>query len=165
MQNRASFLSDSTDHTFSAMEQQWRKPPFRLHYVTAREAYNIVKAAEAGHSGNPNDYRDFAVARPANRVIFCDRLWRLLCYSPRRIELALLEPGRTEVHLAEGPLQRIAGCLRYIDLHIDSDGELVDLHLEGDGDFEVDYRDGASRPASSEHVGAAPASLDAPRVL
>ncbi len=30
-----------------------------LHYVSARELYNIVKAAEAGHQGNPNDYRDF----------------------------------------------------------------------------------------------------------
>ena len=32
-----------------------------LHYATAREAYNIVKAAEAGMSGNPGDYRDFIV--------------------------------------------------------------------------------------------------------
>ena len=30
-----------------------------LHYVSARELYNIVKAAEAGHGGNPNDFRDF----------------------------------------------------------------------------------------------------------
>ncbi len=32
---------------------------YRLHYVTAREMYNIVKAAEAGKSGNPNQYRDY----------------------------------------------------------------------------------------------------------
>ncbi len=35
---------------------------WRLHYVTAREAYNIVKAAEAGMAGDPNTYRDFAIA-------------------------------------------------------------------------------------------------------
>lgn len=40
-----------------------------LHYVSAREAYNIVKAAEAGRSGNPNDYRDFKIARPAYRDV------------------------------------------------------------------------------------------------
>ncbi|MBI5116960.1 hypothetical protein HZA56_10855 [Candidatus Poribacteria bacterium] len=34
---------------------------YRLHYVTAREAYNIVKAAEAGKSGNPGQYRDFVI--------------------------------------------------------------------------------------------------------
>jgi hypothetical protein len=32
-----------------------------LHYVTARESYNIAKAAEAGKNGNPNDYRDFLI--------------------------------------------------------------------------------------------------------
>ncbi len=32
-----------------------------LHYVTAREAYNIIKAAEAGMKGNPGDYRDFII--------------------------------------------------------------------------------------------------------
>ena len=26
-----------------------------------REMYNIIKAAEAGKSGNPNDYRDFVL--------------------------------------------------------------------------------------------------------
>jgi len=30
-----------------------------LHYATARETYNIIKAAEAGETGNPNDYRNF----------------------------------------------------------------------------------------------------------
>ena len=34
---------------------------YRLHYMTAREAYNVVKAAEAGKDGNPNDYRDFVI--------------------------------------------------------------------------------------------------------
>ena len=32
-----------------------------LHYVTAREAYNIVKAAEAGMTGDQRDYRNFAI--------------------------------------------------------------------------------------------------------
>ncbi len=37
---------------------------YRLHYVSAREAYNIVKAAEAGQDGNPNDYRDYVLSKP-----------------------------------------------------------------------------------------------------
>jgi len=32
---------------------------YRLHYVTAREMYNIAKAAEAGEEGDPNGYRDY----------------------------------------------------------------------------------------------------------
>ena len=38
-----------------------------LHYVTAREAYNIVKAAEAGLDGDPGRYRDFELAPPPHR--------------------------------------------------------------------------------------------------
>jgi hypothetical protein len=38
---------------------------FKLHYVAAREMYNIVKAAEAGKDGDPNDYRDFLLPRPS----------------------------------------------------------------------------------------------------
>jgi hypothetical protein len=34
---------------------------YRLHYVTAREAYNIAKAAEAGMNGNPDRFRDFLI--------------------------------------------------------------------------------------------------------
>ena len=32
-----------------------------LHYVTARELYNIVKAAEAGLAGNPDRYRNYLI--------------------------------------------------------------------------------------------------------
>lgn len=38
-----------------------------LHYVSAREMYNIIKAAEAGKTGNPGEYRDYLVPRPAYR--------------------------------------------------------------------------------------------------
>ncbi|WDS36907.1 hypothetical protein [Pseudoxanthomonas sp.] len=35
-----------------------------LHYVTAREAYNIIKAAESGHTGDPGQFRDFKLPPP-----------------------------------------------------------------------------------------------------
>ncbi len=35
-----------------------------LHYVTAREMYNIIKAAEAGLDGDPHQYRDHALPAP-----------------------------------------------------------------------------------------------------
>ena len=35
-----------------------------LHYVTAREAYNIIKAAEAGLQGDPGQYRDHVLPPP-----------------------------------------------------------------------------------------------------
>jgi hypothetical protein len=35
---------------------------YLLHYVSARELYNIIKAAEAGKNHNPNQFRDFVLA-------------------------------------------------------------------------------------------------------
>ncbi len=43
-------------HLASRMGQD---TPFRLHYVSAREMVNIIHAAEDGHSGNPNEYRNY----------------------------------------------------------------------------------------------------------
>jgi len=46
---------------------------WRLHYVTAREMYNMIKAAEAGHDGDPSGYRDFAITPPAELAqVFTD---------------------------------------------------------------------------------------------
>jgi hypothetical protein len=38
---------------------------FRLHYVSAREMFNIIKAAEAGEMGNPGVCRDYLLPPPA----------------------------------------------------------------------------------------------------
>jgi hypothetical protein len=141
MQNRASFLSESTEKLFEAMEGLWNRPPFRLHYVTCREAYNIAKAAEAGHKGNPNDYRDFAVPQPANRLVRCDADWRLLSRTPERLHLAVLEERPVQLELAETPVQFVSGKLREVEIR-HARGELAALRLEGEGPFEVRQRDG-----------------------
>jgi hypothetical protein len=36
-----------------------------LHYVSAREVYNIIKAAENGESGDPGTYRDYVLTPPS----------------------------------------------------------------------------------------------------
>ena len=40
---------------------------FLLHYVTAREVFNLIKAAEAGKSGEPNQFKDFVLPPPPVR--------------------------------------------------------------------------------------------------
>jgi len=58
-------LGTPFDQMCSYLESRYNDgEQYLLHYVTAREAYNIVKAAEAGHRGNPNQYRDFLIPRP-----------------------------------------------------------------------------------------------------
>jgi len=53
---------------FSDLERRYNDGVrYALHYVTARETYNIIKAAEAGKTGNPGEYRDFLVPPPTFR--------------------------------------------------------------------------------------------------
>jgi len=49
---------------WSTLEKRFKRQRTRLHYVTAREAFNIIRAAEAGRDGNPADYRDFEISSP-----------------------------------------------------------------------------------------------------
>jgi hypothetical protein len=58
-------LGPAMDRTFSYLEQRYNcGKQWKLHYVSAREMYNIVKAAEAGLSGDPNAFRDHVIPRP-----------------------------------------------------------------------------------------------------
>jgi len=42
---------------------------WKLHYVTAREMYNVVLAAVDGRSGDPHAFRDFRLAPPPVRAV------------------------------------------------------------------------------------------------
>ena len=61
-----SLLGESMFHAYDYLHNSFNDgKKWSLHYVTAREMYNVVKAAEAGKNGNPGDYRDFEVSKPA----------------------------------------------------------------------------------------------------
>jgi hypothetical protein len=58
-------LGSSMDAAHSHLESRYKDGvEWKLHYVSAREMYNIVKAAEAGRDGDPGLYRDFEIPRP-----------------------------------------------------------------------------------------------------
>jgi hypothetical protein len=62
----AAVLGAATDAMFRDLEARYNDGRRHvLHYVTAREMYNIVKAAEAGLVGDPGQYRDFCIPAPA----------------------------------------------------------------------------------------------------
>jgi hypothetical protein len=136
MQNRTSFLSEACDETFAAMVRWWTRPPFRLHFVTAREAFNIVKAAEAGLSGNPDDFRNFAIAPPANRRLLCSVPWRLRSWSPEQAKVEILEPIPARLTLARPAPHTLAGKSREVEVRWRGH-ELACSRLEGDGPFEL----------------------------
>jgi len=60
-------LGDPVDVMFRDMETRYNDGKnYVLHYVSTREMYNIIKAAEAGEKGNPNDFRDYLLPPPNN---------------------------------------------------------------------------------------------------
>jgi hypothetical protein len=55
-------LGNPAEVMYAQLEAQYRdRSGYQLHYVTARELYNIIKAAEAGKSGDPTEYRNFVI--------------------------------------------------------------------------------------------------------
>jgi len=55
-------FGDPAETMYSYLEAQYRdREGFQLHYVTARELYNIIKAAEAGKMGDPSQYKDYLI--------------------------------------------------------------------------------------------------------
>ena len=61
-------LGEGADRMYAYLEATFRdRPGYHLHYVTARQLYNIVKAAEAGLQGDPGEFRDFMVPPYRNR--------------------------------------------------------------------------------------------------
>ncbi len=64
-QDMDSLLGPPVGKMFQYLEEKYNDgEKFQLHYVSAREMYNIIRAAEAGNEGNPNQFRDFSIPRP-----------------------------------------------------------------------------------------------------
>ena len=58
-------LGKAMDEAHDYLESRYNDGAhWKLHYVSAREAYNIAKAAEAGLAGDPGQYRDHVIPRP-----------------------------------------------------------------------------------------------------
>jgi len=59
-------LGAPMDDCFTYLETAYNcGKQWKLHYVSAREMYNIAKAAEQGLNGDPHQYRDHLIPRPA----------------------------------------------------------------------------------------------------
>ena len=63
--NAAVLLGPAMDAFHEAINREFNDGNrYRLHYVTAREMVNVVRAAEAGRHGNPGEYRDYMMPPP-----------------------------------------------------------------------------------------------------
>lgn len=67
-QSKKIVLANDMEKMLQDLESYCAERKIKRHYMTAREAYNVVKAAEAGKTGNPEDYRDFVIPKYQNMV-------------------------------------------------------------------------------------------------
>lgn len=64
-QNADFLFGGELDRLFGYLTRKYNDgKSYHLHFVSAREAYNIVKAAEAGEKGDPDRYRNYTLPRP-----------------------------------------------------------------------------------------------------
>ena len=140
MQSRASFLGDQLHRLLADLEAQCERESYSLHHVTAREAYNLVKAAEAGYSGDPGQYLDYDIKKPANRHLSVTCPYRLETAGPTDLALSLCETGEQRVEIGDNPIRSIHGYdLKTIK--IQRDGDTVEsLTLTGSGKCAIEYR-------------------------
>lgn len=60
--NRDPLLGEAMDSLLTHLESEYNDGKrFRLHYVSAREMYNVARAAMDGCEGNPGEYRDYVL--------------------------------------------------------------------------------------------------------
>lgn len=67
--NLSALLGGGFEALYTDLEHRYNDGrEWRLHYVTAREMYNVIKAAEAGRAGDPSEFRDFLIRPPGQGV-------------------------------------------------------------------------------------------------
>lgn len=57
--NSSMLLGEPMRKFHAYLAKAWKREALKFHYVSAREMVNIIHAAEAGHSGDPGQFRDF----------------------------------------------------------------------------------------------------------
>ena len=67
-QSKDVVVAHDMDWMLTSLREQCSDLGIKLHFMTAREAFNVVKSAEHGHQGNPEDYRDFQIGKYKNMV-------------------------------------------------------------------------------------------------
>jgi len=129
------------DSLYTYLEQKYNDGvQYALHYITAREGYNIAKAAEAGKTGNPNQYRDFSIKPYANRVIRCSAFYQLEAFGPENVALRIPAGGEKAVYIQfkHPVLQEIEGILTAVRL--DAYPNQSRLRISGSGKIRCQIR-------------------------
>jgi hypothetical protein len=90
---------------------------YRLHYVTARQAFNIVKAAEHGKGGNPSEWRDFRLGPPAHAFYTLDAPHDLEICTAGHLKLTNIDVSSVaNLRARVGPVQLVRGPIGALEI-------------------------------------------------
>lgn len=88
---------------------------YQLHYVTAREAYNISKAAEAGCTGNPDDYRDYHIKQHVTSDYFLADKHRLECCTNDDLSISDIRTNKScNISIGGRLISKISGPMKSV---------------------------------------------------
>ena len=148
MQSKDLWCGPRIRQMFEWMGEMWGAAPCRLHFVNAREAYNIAKAAEAGESGNPRDYLNYEIPKPANRLICCTSPWKVVRYTESEMRITVESIDRAELRIARKGFDSLQGSIESVDIKC-SKGAVTAMRVTSGDDRVSMIRNGRTEVVSS----------------
>jgi hypothetical protein len=137
---RDTLLGESMDKMHTYLRERYNDgSKYQLHYVTAREAYNIIKAAEAGMEGNPNDYRDYLIKPYANTRILSNVLYQLQSYTKNSVAIKIIEDKFVNLEFKDHVVERIEGDISEIDIKMEVLDNSLLVKIKGLGKAKITF--------------------------
>ncbi len=119
----------------------------RLHYVTARQAFNLVKAAEHGKRGNPSEWRDYCIGPQAHAFYTLDAPHDLEVCTAGHLKLTSIDVrGVANLRARVGPVQAVRGPIGALEID-DARAELrlsTQSGLATTGEFTIELEAGSA---------------------
>ncbi len=105
-----------------------------LHYVSARETYNIAKAAEDGKSGNPDDYRDYVIPPYVQKYFIADVPFEAISFDKTRAVIRFSGPAGTAVNARlRGKNVQVTGNAVEVQVTPGADETKISFKTAGEG--------------------------------
>lgn len=90
---------------------------FKLHYVTARQAFNVIRAAESNAQGDPGQFLDWELPAQVTSRYCASVPHRVECCTPDRLVLDDIAEGPCPlVRLRNCGVEEISGALARLDV-------------------------------------------------
>lgn len=114
-------LGSEMANVYKYLVEQFVNQDNSLHFATAREAFNIIKAAEDGKSGSPGQYRDYVIRKPLNRILCCSCQYDIVEHHDKNISIS---PAKVECTISINSPHNItfSGKIRLLAIESDCSG-------------------------------------------